>query len=334
MTNTNQLHVLLLVGGASPERPVSKLSSKSIYAALLHLGYRVTLLDPAYGLYQPRTPEDFFSEKDLFPVSHKGYLQAFQNIPADIDVVFIGLHGKWGEDGTIQSMLELLNLKYTGSGVLASALAMDKDMSKVVMKDHGVSVPVGLFFSSNGFHAGTTTEAIEREIGFPCVIKPNDQGSTCGLSICQGKDELPEAYSRCFEISEQMVVEKFIEGRELTVGILGDTVLPCLEIRPLHNIYDYECKYTSGMSEYIVPAAVTEQEWEEMQRQTALAFKALGCKGYGRADFRLTPTGEVVCLEMNTLPGMTSTSLIPKMAKHINISFEQLVQKIVEAAFS
>lgn len=332
MTDKEQLHVLLLVGGASPEREVSKHSSKSIYTALIELGHRVTLLDPAYGLYQPRTVEDFFRDTDLFTISHSNYLPAFQNLPKDIDVAFIGLHGKWGEDGTIQGILELLDIPYTGSGVLASALAMDKDMSKVVMKDHGVNVPAGLYIKKDGFNEEAATGKIAAELGFPCVVKPNDQGSTCGLTICENSEQLAEAYNKCFAISDQMIVEKFIAGRELTVGILGDTVLPVLEIRPLHDIYDYECKYTHGMSEYIVPANVTGAERDEMQRQTALAFKSLGCKGYGRADFRLTPEGEVFCLEMNTLPGMTSTSLIPKMAKHIGIDFTALIKKILEAA--
>ncbi|MBI2420433.1 MAG: D-alanine--D-alanine ligase [Ignavibacteriales bacterium] len=326
------LHVLLLVGGASPEREVSKHSSKSIYTALIELGHRVTLLDPAYGLYQPRTVEDFFRDTDMFAISHGNYLPSFQNLPKDIDVAFIGLHGKWGEDGTIQGILELLDIPYTGSGVLASALAMDKDMSKVVMKDHGVNVPVGLYIQKDAFNTDAATEKIAAELGFPCVVKPNDQGSTCGLTICESREQLAEAYTKCFAISDQMIVEKFIAGRELTVGILGDTVLPVLEIRPLHDIYDYECKYTHGMSEYIVPANVTAAERDEMQRQTALAFKSLGCKGYGRADFRLTPEGEVFCLEMNTLPGMTSTSLIPKMAKHVGIDFTALIKKILEAA--
>lgn len=332
MATQQQLHVLLLVGGASPEREVSKLSSKSIYEALVSLGHTVSLLDPAYGKFQPRKVEDFFAEKDLFAISHQSYLQAFETLPAGIEVAFIGLHGKWGEDGTIQSILELLNIPYTGSGVLASALAMDKDMSKVVMKNNGVTVPAGLYFEKEQFDENNVNEMIADEIGFPCVVKPNDQGSTCGLTICESAADLHGAYEKCFAMSSQMIVEKFIAGRELTVGILGDTVLPVLEIRPLHGLYDYECKYTHGMSEYIVPAEIGVAERDEMQRQTALAFKALGCKGYGRADFRLTPEGDVYCLEMNTLPGMTSTSLIPKMAKHIGIDFPDLIQTILNAA--
>ncbi|MCE1189351.1 MAG: D-alanine--D-alanine ligase [Ignavibacteria bacterium] len=326
------LHVLLLVGGASPERQVSKMSGKSIYQALLENGHKVTLHDPAYGARQPRAIEDYFSPEDILPVSHSQYIESFQILPKDVDVVFIGLHGKWGEDGTIQSILELLNLRYTGSGVLASSLAMDKVISKIVLKDHGVTVPADINFSSGELDANTMKDKVLSMVGLPCVVKPNDQGSTVGLTICHSEEELIPAFDEGFKYSGKILIEEFIPGKEITAGILGEQALPVLEIRPLHGIYDYECKYTHGMSEYLVPADIPEDVAGEVQRQTKIAFDSLGCKGYGRADFRVTPDGKVYCLEMNTLPGMTSTSLIPKMAKHIGLPFPELIQKIVEYA--
>lgn len=326
----SQLTVALLVGGASPERQVSKSSSASIYKALLSLGHRVILIDPAYGKNQPSSPEDFFGEKDLFPVDYKNYIQAIEsgNIQ-EADTVFIGLHGKWGEDGTVQGMLELSGKPYTGSGILASALAMDKDMSVSLFQRNGVQTPEGFLIKKTDAEDKHISEVILEKTGLPCVIKPNDQGSTVGLSIVHTVDEILPAFNECFRYSDGARVEKYITGRELAVGIIDDIVLPVLEIKPKHEIYDYECKYTSGMSEYIVPADIPEDIAHTIQNQAMLAFNALGCKGYGRADFRLSPDNQSYCMEMNTLPGMTSTSLVPKMAKAIGISFEQLIERIV-----
>lgn len=327
------LHIALFVGGASTEREVSKLSCKSIYAALNTLGYKVSLIDPALGFSQYSSIEKYFLPDENVRVDKKNYLDAVNlEVMNDVDLVFIGLHGKWGEDGTVQSLLELRGIKYTGSGVLASALSMDKGKAKIIFKDNGVDIPEGLVLTKNSYSANDILSSIKMSFGFPVVVKPNDEGSTFGLTVCKDESDFVQALDLSFSYSQKTIIEKFIPGRELTVGVLDNNVLPVLEIRPKHELYDYECKYTSGMSEYIVPAPIDEETTKHIQEQTLKAFRSLGCKGYARADFRLSPEGISYCLELNTLPGMTSTSLIPKMAKAVGISFEDLVDQIIKLA--
>jgi D-alanine-D-alanine ligase len=328
-------HILLVAGGASAERAVSKNSSKAIYSALTELGYAVSVIDPAYGAEQPDDVAQFFDEKDFAPVSEKNYLAAF-SLPVvnSVDAVFLGLHGQFGEDGTVQSILELLGKRYTGSGVLASSLAMDKHTAKIILKDHGVPVPAELFLPSREFDREALVAEVTEKLKFPCVIKPNDQGSTCGLTVCYWADEVIPAVELAFQFSKSVLLEEFIQGRELTVGIINGEVLPVLEIRPKHELYDYECKYTHGMTEYFVPADIPADIFSITQELTKIVFDALGCKSYGRADFRLTPDGRLSCLEMNTLPGMTSTSLVPKMAKAAGISFPEVIERIVRDCLS
>lgn len=325
-----KLNIALLLGGMSTERAVSKSSAKSIYAALQSMGHKVTLVDPAYGLKQPENEADFFSEKDFTDLSSGNYIDAVNSVLFDnIDIAFIGLHGQYGEDGIIQSLLELRGIKYTGSKILASSLSMDKIMSKILFKHYGIGTPEWFSIDKNGASYDSLPEMISKSFGYPCVIKPNDQGSTVGLTVCKDESEVHEAVKLAHQFSTKALVEEFIEGRELTVGIIEQTALPVLEIRPKHGLYDYECKYTSGMSEYLVPADVPKEVERELQSQALLAFNSLGCHGYGRLDFRLSPDNKTYCLEMNTLPGMTSTSLVPKMAKAVGISFEQLIDRIL-----
>ncbi len=331
MENSKSLNIVLLVGGASPEREVSKESSKSIRESLVKLGHTVHLVDPAYGLQQPTEVEDFFKPGEQFPVSHKNYVEAFTlDVFKNADLVFIGLHGKWGEDGTVQSLLELLGLPFTGSGVLSSSLAMDKAIAKIIMRNNGVKVPDGFLINRDKVNVTEIARTINNTFGYPCVIKPNDQGSTCGLSICKQESELDAAITLCLEYSDSVLIEEFIPGRELTVGIIDKAVLPPLEIRPKHGLYDYECKYTDGMSDYLVPAPVTYDIESQLRDQTIRAHVALGCSVYSRTDFRLTTDDKIYCLEVNTLPGMTSHSLIPKMAKSAGTSFDELVNQIVK----
>ena len=308
------------------------LHQKSIYKALQNLGYEVVLVDPAYGANQPENPEDFFAEKDFAEISNKNYSDAVNlKMPEDVEMVFLGLHGKTCEDGLVQSLLELRGIKYTGSGVLSSSLAMDKSMSKILFQHYDIPTPKWLVADKKTV-TSELIKQIKENIGLPFVVKPNDQGSTVGLSICDNYSELNEALHLALSLSDKAVIEEFIAGRELTVGVLDGQVLPPLEIRPKHNLYDYQCKYTSGMSEYIVPAEIPAEITEGMKEAALKAFNALSCKGYGRADFRLAEDKKFYCLEMNTLPGMTSTSLVPKMAKAVGISFEELIEKIIFAA--
>jgi len=325
--------VALLVGGTSPEREVSKMSGKGVLEALKSLQYPTIVIDPAYGLNQPKEEEKFFLEKDFSEVSNRNCIDAINsNLLNNVDIVFSALHGKWAEDGTIQSLLELRGLKYTGSKVLASALAMDKEMSKLIFRQEGVETPDWLTLNSMNIEPKKIINYIKNQIGFPCIIKPNDQGSTVGLKLVKEESEVEEAVKLALQFSSKALVEKYIPGRELTVAILINEPLPVLEIVPKSGLYDYKSKYTSGMSEYIVPAKISEEIENKAQQQALKAFHSLGCEGYARVDFRLSINNELYCLEVNTLPGMTPLSLVPKAAKAVGISFEELIKRIIQQA--
>ncbi|GAB6282520.1 MAG: D-alanine--D-alanine ligase [Ignavibacterium sp.] len=329
----SKINVALIVGGASSEREVSKLSGKEIYDALKKLGYSYKIIDPAYGINQQKKEEYFFSAQNYFPVSERNYLTAIDsNLFDDVDVAFLALHGKWGEDGTIQSLLKMRGIKFTGSDVLPSSLSMNKWMSKVIFKQNDIKVPDGFLIKKNKYVINDLIIKIKNSFKFPVVVKPNDEGSTFGLSVCQNENDFEKALDFSFQYSNNTLIEKYISGREITVGILEQTVLPVLEIKPKHNLYDYECKYTHGMSEYIVPANIPKNIFEAIQKKALVAFNSLGCKSYARVDFRLDENNNFYCLELNTLPGMTSTSLLPKMAKATGISYENLVDKIIKIA--
>jgi len=325
-----KLKIALVLGGTSPERDVSKSSGQSIYKALLSLGCNPILIDPAFGINQPKDINTFFAHEDTLEISNANSVRAVNSKLFDnVDIAFLALHGKWGEDGTMQSLLEMRGIKYTGSKVLASALAMDKIMSKILFQHYNVVTPKWISIENNHNDYPILVGKIKNELGFPCVVKPNDQGSTVGVTICKTEDQLPEAFNLAKSYSSRILVEEFIDGHEITVAVLDNQPLPVLEIKPKHNVYDYECKYTSGMSEYEVPAKLPDDVSKHIQAQALAAHISLGCKVYTRSDFRLSSELKPYCLEVNTLPGMTSTSLVPKMAKAVGMSFEELIEKII-----
>lgn len=330
MSNSN-ITIALLLGGTSPEREISKLSGKSILKALYDLGYKVKVIDPAYGLSQPKEEEKFFDEKDYTTRSNRNYVEAINSTMFDdVDVAFLALHGKWGEDGTIQSLLELRGIKYTGSKILSSSLAMDKCMTKIMFQHFDVNTPRWFVVNNSEEDYDLIRIKIKKFFGYPCVIKPNDEGSTIGLTICRGDVEVPYAIKTAFKFSKKVLVEEYIAGHELTVAVLGQQALPVLEIKPKSGFYDYENKYTQGKTDYIVPAEIPQKIAEHLQHQALLAFNSVGCQSYARVDFRMTNDYKTYCLEVNTLPGMTSTSLVPKMANAAGISFEQLIDRIIK----
>lgn len=330
MTELKNLKIALLLGGTSPEREVSKLTAQSIYKALLSLGCSPILIDPALGINQPKDLNSFFSYDDKIEISNANYVRAVNSKLFDnIDLAFLALHGKWGEDGIIQSLLELRGIKYTGSKVLASALAMDKIMSKILFQHYNVPTPKWITIENHHNDYAELSAKIKSYLGFPCVVKPNDQGSTVGVTICKDETQLIQAFDLAKSFSNRILVEEFIDGHEVTVAVLENKALPVLEIKPKHNVYDYECKYTSGMSVYEVPANIPENVSKQIQDYALAAHISLGCEVYSRADFRLSNDMKPYCLEVNTLPGMTSTSLVPKMAKAVDISFEELIEKII-----
>jgi D-alanine-D-alanine ligase len=333
------LKILVLMGGTSAERDVSLASGEAIVKALKDSGHRVLALDTAQGQslladngkYIPEgvkeKPPDV---KDLERVSKQQALEAIHSFDfSQVDVVFLALHGGQGEDGTIQALLDLTGKPYTGSGVLASALSMNKAMSKKIFEKEGILTPEWFLLENPDLSdISVVAERIQGNLGFPCVVKPNNQGSTVGLTVVEEKQALTEALACAGEYANHILIERYIPGRELTVGVLGDQPLPVVEIIPEHGIYDYECKYTHGKSNYVCPAHISEEKAREIQAIGLRAFQALGCEGYARVDFRYGEDGRFYCLEVNTLPGMTSLSLVPMAAKALGIDFPKLVDRI------
>jgi len=335
------LKILVLMGGTSAERDVSLASGEAIVKALKSEGHQVIALDTAQG--QKLLPDDgkYLPEgvketpPDVTELERQGKQQALEAIHSfdfsEVDVVFLALHGGQGEDGTIQALLDLTGKPYTGSGVLASTLAMNKAMSKKIFEREGILTPKWLMLENPDLSDfSSIRERIDSSFIFPCVVKPNDQGSTVGLTVVNEKQDLTKAFKCAQKFSRHILVERFIPGRELTVAILGDTPLPVVEIIPEHGIYDYECKYTHGKSNYVCPAEIPEKKTKEIQAIGLKAFRALGCEDYARVDFRYGEDDRFYCLEVNTLPGMTDTSLVPKAAKALGIEFPELVDRIAK----
>jgi D-alanine-D-alanine ligase len=326
------MKVALIAGGISAEREISLLSGKAMLNALNELGMKYKIIDPALGAGQYSDEADYFNGKTI-DLNKEKYIECVQSgLFDDVDTALLALHGQFGEDGLIQSLFELKGIKYTGSGALASALAMDKSMSKVMFRHYNVITPEWFSISSADNDLKLVKSNIADILGYPCVIKPNDQGSTIGLTVCKDESMVPDALDLAFKFGRSVIVEEFIPGREITIGILNDYAFPVLEIKPKHALYDFECKYSDGMCDYIVPADLPASVSEHIRRQSLLAYRSLGCSGYGRVDLRLNDKMEYYCLEVNTLPGMTSHSLLPKMAEAEGISYAELVKKILETA--
>ena len=236
-------------------------------------------------------------------------------------MVFLALHGGAGEDGTVQALLDSVGVRYTGSGHMASAIAMDKEISKILFRAANVS-------TADWMMAPQSVDAVAKTVGFPAVVKPSKQGSTVGLTVVKASADYAAAVELAARYDDEVMIEAFVPGRELTVGILDGEALPTGEIIPRHEIFDYECKYTPGMSQEIFPADLPASVAAECGRLSLLAHHALKLGGYSRVDFRLTPRGEILCLEVNTLPGMTATSLLPQSARAAGIEFPELCDRI------
>jgi len=241
------------------------------------------------------------------------------------DVLFLALHGGTGEGGTLQAILDVIGVPYTGSGPLASALAMDKDLSKRLFRDAGVPVPAW-------FMTPVEPRDVTTALGWPVIVKPSKQGSTVGLTLVRQAKDLDAAIRFAAQYDDAVLVEQFIPGRELTVGVLGDVPLPVGEIVPKHELFDYECKYTPGMSEETFPAKLDTKLARQLQALALTAHRALKLGGYSRIDFRMSPDGDIFCLEANTLPGMTRTSLYPQAARAAGIEFPELCERLCRLA--
>jgi len=328
--------ITVLMGGTSAERDVSIASGLRIAAALRSRGHDVTSLDTALGVMDEATERELLAAgvqeappdlESLAAMSQRSLSTSLGTLPAvrQADVVFLALHGGQGEDGTLQALFDLSGVRYTGTGQLGSALAMDKDLSKRLFRDNGVTTAEWLM-------APAGPAEVQARLGFPVVVKPSKQGSTVGLTLVRDPDGLAAAITEAFRYDDEVMLERFISGRELTVGILGNEALPIGEIIPKHELYDYECKYTKGMAVEEFPARLDSDSAALVQDQALRAFRALKLRGYARIDFRLDDSGGCFCLEANTLPGMTELSLIPQAAAAAGISFPELCERIVRLA--
>ena len=330
------MKITVLLGGFSAERDVSLASGIRIVDALRSLKHTVTALDPARGVLDrdaetlvrkasvKTAPPSLDELRTLSRGSISPSLGTLKEI-READCVFLALHGGQGEDGTLQAVLDMAGVRYTGSGHLGSAIAMDKDLSKTLFRSAGVG-------TADWLMAPATESEVESALGYPVVVKPSKQGSTVGLSVVRDPGALAPAIDEAFRYDDEVMIEQFIAGRELTVGVLGMQALPVGEIIPKHEIYDYECKYTAGMAVEEFPARLDDDTARALQQEAVVAFEALKLRGYARIDFRLSEDGRFYCLEANTLPGMTQLSLIPQAAAAAGIGFAELCERIVELA--
>jgi D-alanine-D-alanine ligase len=300
----------VLMGGYSSERGISLKSGSAVLEALKEEGCNVVALD--------------IQERDEQRISS-------QISAADLDMAFIALHGQLGEDGRIQSILEPLDIPYTGSGPAASRLALNKASTQRLLRENQIRVAPFLAVSrSDNVSAADIKQELKNP---PWMVKPVGEGSSIGISMVEDPNSLGQALDLAWQYGEEALVEKFIKGRELTVGILDQTPLPVIEIRPGGKIFDFTSKYQAGQSEYIVPAPLSETQAARCQQQALKAYQLVGCRHLARIDMILDPSGVPFILEINTIPGFTATSLLPKAAKEIGYSFNQLCLALVEMAY-
>ncbi len=290
----------VLMGGVSAEREISLRSGKAIYQALKGLKYNAIMVDAG---------------PDVCSILHR----------EAVEIAFLALHGGHGENGSMQGLLEVLGIPYTGSGVLASALAMDKEASKKVFLYHKIPVPPFAVISRK------TAEAGLQAVGFslPWVIKPATEGSSVGVSIIRNMGDAAKALKQAFSFGSRAIVEKYIDGKEVHIGILNGVVLGGVEVRPSLEFYSYEAKYTAGLTEYILPPEIDDKAYEQAKSTALSAHISLGCKGATRVDLRIDAEGYPYVLEVNTIPGMTETSLLPKIAGLAGFDFRSLIEQII-----
>jgi len=294
--------VAVLMGGKSAEREVSLKSGSMVLAALRKKGVDAHPFDP--------------KERDLHDLLKERFAR-----------VFIALHGRFGEDGTVQGVLEWLGIPYTGSGVLASALAMDKVRTKRLWAAEGLpSAPYEVLTQDSDLRG------VVKRLGAPLFVKPASEGSSVGMTKVKKAADLEEAFALAVNYDPVVLAEKFIDGAELTVAIVGERVLPIIRIETPREFYDYEAKYIANDTRYLIPCGVTEKKEQELQAMCLKAFRALGCRGWGRVDLMLDKRGKPFLLEVNTSPGMTDHSLVPMAARAVGISYDELCVKVLELA--
>jgi D-alanine-D-alanine ligase len=300
----------VLMGGTSSEREVSLKSGNAVYKALKSLKYRAVCIDAG---------------DDLCTVLKK----------EKIDLAFIALHGGHGENGAVQGMLEILNIPYTGSGILASALAMDKEATKKVFSHHSIPMPPYKIIRKSEVISHKSEQSVFRALrsafDMPWVIKPAAEGSSVGVEIVKKKSDIGPALRRAFTLGDRIIIEMYMPGKEIQIGILNNAVLGGVEVRPSLEFYNYEAKYTAGLTEYILPPRVSKRIYARTAKAALAAHMALGCSGATRVDLIVDREGNPFVLEVNTIPGMTETSLLPKIAQQAGLEFPALIEAMLES---
>jgi D-alanine-D-alanine ligase len=303
----------VLLGGQSTEREVSLRTGEAVLLALRERGHH------AVPIYVDRDVDVAVRQEQ-------------------IDIAFIALHGRWGEDGCVQGLLEMMGIPYTGSDVMASALAMHKGKSKELFRLHNLATPAYYTLAGASIAGGASPcsdddlALVHGDFGFPCVVKPIREGSSVGVTICQALDELSPAVERALRFDDEILVERFIAGKEISVAIIEDRALGAVEITPRDGFYDYANKYTQGATDYYVPPRVSPERYRGILAQALRAHLALGCRGATRVDMMVSDAGNEFVLEVNTLPGLTPTSLLPKIADAAGISFGELCEMMLAGA--
>ena len=338
------MNIVVLAGGISTERDVSLISGKMIYRAGKKNGHKAILLDVFLGYNG--SVDGIFDRDEDWEAQVKGISETNPDIEAvkalrpdwkkqffgpnvialcqAADVVFMALHGENGENGKIQACFDLMGITYTGTDYVSSALCMDKGLSKDMFAQYGVPTPKGIRIKKGQQDPGT--------VPFPCIVKACCGGSSVGVSIARNSEEYEAAKAESFRYDNEAIVEQYIEGREFSVGVLDGKALPIIEIAPLSGFYDYKNKYQAGSTIETCPADLSPEKTAEMQKYAETAFRALRLKNYARMDFMMGKAGDIYCLEANTLPGMTPTSLLPQEAAAVGISYEQLCEKLIEVS--
>ncbi len=331
------MKIAVLMGGTSAEREVSLASGLAVMQALRSGGHDVFAIDTARGFVAPGEEEQLLPEgvHAAPPADTENAIDPIElaSVPElrGAEVAFLALHGGAGEDGTIQSLLELMGLRYTGSGPLGSAIAMDKDVSKRLLRD--AQVPTLPWRIARAPDYTFDPDIIDDFVGYPCIVKPSRQGSSVGLATVSEASRLREAVQEASRYDTEVMIERYAKGREVTVGVMADRAFSPVEIRPKSGIYDYHSKYTAGMTEYLCPAPFEEEVISQLQAYALRAFRVLQLRGYARIDF-IVAKEQLFCLEANTLPGMTATSLLPKGAAAAGIDFPELCERIVQIALN
>lgn len=333
------MKIAVVCGGLSNERDVSITSGTCVARALREKGHKVVLVDLYYGysgsyddpaeLFEREQEDVAYSVKEETPDIEKILAQGdgsrigknVLEICKAADISFLALHGEDGENGKLQATMDMHGIKYTGSGYLGSAIAMYKEVTKIMLRSSGIPVPEGIVLSKGEY----------AEVGFPCVVKPCSGGSSVGTSMVGSKSEYAAALELAFKYEDHVLVERFIKGRELTVGVMGGKAMPVIEIIPKAGWYDYKNKYQAGLTEEICPAPISAEDTERVQRLAERVHTALMIDVYCRADFLMdNESGQLYCLEANTLPGMTPTSLIPQMGREQGLDFGEVCEKIIK----